>query len=410
MRREFRAQFDLEWLAPLGFENSYEVAVRRELATRLGLRSIADLVPHADELRFAFGYEFTEREDGLRGLRRRYGLQPASLVQMQQNLKYKAAGDGSIDVLDVYTTDGLIEVYDLVVLDDPLGVFPPYEAAALVRGATLRRFPELSRRLARLAGTLDESTMRGLNRRVEVDGESVESVARGFLTQLGVVGGETGFALAGTRERGLWATLRDNRAELGRRTLEHLGLVGWALTLSVLVAIPLGLWVEGRRSQAETIIRAVGVLQTIPSIALLAFMIPLLGVGTAPAIAALFLYGLYPIVRNTFTGVRDADPDAVRSARALGMSTGQVLRQVRLPLAAPVILAGVRTAAVISVGTATLAAFIGAGGLGAPIVAGLQLNDTAIILSGALPAALLALGVDALLGQVERALRPPGVR
>ena len=384
--------------------------VRRELAAKYGLRSIADLVALDDELRFAFGYEFTEREDGLRGLRRRYDLQPASLVQMQQNLKYAAAGEGSIDVLDVYTTDGLIEVHDLVVLDDPLGVFPPYEAAALVRGETLREFPALSARLTRLSGSLDEVTMRGLNRRVEVDQESVEAVARDFLVRLGVVrGASTGLETA-LRDRGLWATFRDNRAELLRRTLEHLALVGGALILSVLLALPLGLWLEGRRSQAETIIRGVGVLQTIPSIALLAFMIPLLGVGTAPALAALFLYALYPIVRNTFTGVRDADPDAVRSARALGMDPGQVLRQVRLPLAAPVILAGIRTAAVISVGTATLAAFIGAGGLGAPIVAGLQLNDTSLILSGALPAALLALGVDALLGQVERWLRPPGVR
>jgi osmoprotectant transport system permease protein len=153
----------------------------------------------------------------------------------------------------------------------------------------------------------------------------------------------------------------------------------------------------------------VGATQTIPSIALLAFMIPLFGVGPLPAVVALWIYSLFPMLRNAYTGVRDAGPDAVPSARALGMTEGQVLRRIRLPLAAPVIMAGVRTAAVLTVGTATLAAFIGAGGLGVPIVSGLQLADTTVLLSGALPAALLALGVDGLLGLLERRLRPRGL-
>ena len=198
----------------------------------------------------------------------------------------------------------------------------------------------------------------------------------------------------------------DERGALLQRTLEHLGLVFGALSLSILVAVPLGLVLERHSGRAENVIRGVGILQTIPSIALLAFMIPLLGVGAQPAIAALFLYGLYPIVRNTFTGVRDAGPAAAQSATALGMTPRQVLVHVKLPLAVPVILAGIRTAAVICVGTATLAAFIGAGGLGEPIVAGLQLDDAAIILSGALPAAVLALLVDGLLALVEWSLRP----
>jgi osmoprotectant transport system permease protein len=172
--------------------------------------------------------------------------------------------------------------------------------------------------------------------------------------------------------------------------------------------VPLGLLLEGAPRRAEAVIRGVGVLQTIPSIALLAFMIPLLGIGLRPALVALFLYSLYPILRNTYTGVRDAAPEAVAAARALGMTSGQVLRHVRLPLAAPVVMAGIRTAAVINVGTATLAAFIGAGGLGDPIAAGLALSDTRMILSGALPAALLALGVDAVLGVVERGVTPGG--
>jgi osmoprotectant transport system permease protein len=212
-----------------------------------------------------------------------------------------------------------------------------------------------------------------------------------------------------SNEGSLIAYLWNRRAEILRLTIRHLLLVALSLAAAVTTAVPLGLLLERARGGAETVIRAIGLLQTIPGIALLAFMLPLIGIGVAPALAALYLYSLYPILRNTFTGVRDASPDAVAAARALGMTPLQVLRLVRLPLAAPVILAGIRTAAVINVGTATLAAFIGAGGLGDPIVAGLALADTRMILSGAIPAALLALVVDAVLGLVERAVKPGGL-
>ena len=203
----------------------------------------------------------------------------------------------------------------------------------------------------------------------------------------------------------LWA----NRHTLALRTGEHILLAGFALGLGILVAIPLELVLERKRKTAEPIIRAVATTQTIPSIALLAFMIPMFGVGVLPAVIALWIYSLFPILRNTYSGLRDAAPQAVEAARALGMTERQVLRCVRLPLAAPVIMAGVRTSGVITIGTATLAAFIGAGGLGVPIVSGLQMADTTIILSGALPAAILALGVDGLLGLVERWIKPRGL-
>ena len=188
--------------------------------------------------------------------------------------------------------------------------------------------------------------------------------------------------------------------------LQHLLLVALALGAAILVALPLALALERARGIAEPVIGALGVLETIPSIALLAFMIPLFGIGVKPALVALWIYALYPIVRSAYSGVRDADPSAVEAAEALGMTPWQRLLSVRLPLAAPVIMAGIRTAAVITVGAATLAAFIGAGGLGEPIVAGLALADTSMILSGALPAAALALLVDGALALVERAVAP----
>lgn len=410
VRREFLQRWDLHWLAPLGFENAYEVAVPRAVAERHGLVTLSDLAPVSGQLDAAFGYEFSERDDGLPGLRDTYGLAFASVQRMQQTLKYQAAGAGEVDVLDVYSTDGRLLTYDLVVLEDDAGFFPPYQAAPLVRGATLERHPELAAALSLLADAFDEQRMRQLNLRLQEEGESPEVVARDALAELGLVDPEAGPAARPRRGEGsFFAYLWSRRGELGRRTGEHLGLTAAALLLGVLVSVPLGLFLEGRRTAAEPVIRAVGTTQTVPSLALLAFMIPLLGVGAVPAVVALWIYSLYPILRNTYTGVRDADPEAVAAALALGMTRRQALAWVRLPLAAPVIMAGVRTAAVITVGTATLAAFIGAGGLGEPIVTGLQLADTRMILSGAVPAALLALAVDGLLALLERLLRPAGL-
>ncbi|MCH7566284.1 MAG: ABC transporter permease [Nitrospirae bacterium] len=251
--------------------------------------------------------------------------------------------------------------------------------------------------------------MRGLNLRLQEHGEAVERVARDALQSLGLVG-KPEIEPRASKATGLADYLWANRAELTGRTIEHVGLSGLALALGILVAVPLGLVLERQRSVAELVIRVIGMTQTIPSIALLAFMIPLFGVGPLPAIVALWIYSIFPIVRNTYTGLRDAAPQAVEAGWALGMTGWQLLQSVRLPLAAPVIMAGVRTAGVITVGTATLAAFIGAGGLGVPIVAGLQLADTTIILSGALPAAGLALVVDGMLGLVERTVRPRGLQ
>jgi len=411
VRAEFLARWDLHWLAPLGFENAYEIAVRRAVAEQRGLRTLSDLAAVSADLKAAFGYEFAERDDGLPGLERTYGLRFASVQRMQQTIKYQAAGDGRVDALDVYTTDGRLLTYDLVVLDDDRGFFPPYQAAPLVRGEALAEHPEIGAVLSLLADSLDEDAMRALNLRLQEGGEEPAAVAHDALAGLGLLG-EDGAAGAPVPRRGdgsFLTYLVARRGALGRRTAEHLGLTAAALLLGILTAVPVGLLLERRRRFAEPAIRLVGLTQTVPSLALLAFMIPLLGVGARPAIVALWVYSLFPILRNTYTGVRDADPEAVAAALALGMTRGQVLVEIRLPLAAAVIMAGIRTAAVITVGTATLAAFIGAGGLGEPIVTGLQLADVRMILSGAVPAALLALAVDGLLAWVERRLRPAGL-
>ena len=407
VRQAFRERWDLHWLAPLGFENAYEIAVPRSVAEKHALRSISDLVPVASQLHAAFGYEFLERDDGLPGLERTYGLRFASTRGMQQALKYQAAGERRVDCLDVYTTDGRLLVHDLVVLEDDRAFFPPYEAAALVRGNTLQRHPQVAVVLSRLSGLLSEDAMRDYNRRLENDGAPLARVATQALEDLGVIEGAGTPMDTETLSQAPLSQFWQNRETIARHCLQHLVLALLGLLLGMLVAIPLALALSRAPATAEAVIRLIGTTQTIPSLALLAFMVPLFGVGALPAIIALWIYALFPILRNTYTGVRHADPAAVQAATALGMTPRQVLLQVRLPLAAPVILAGVRTAAVLTVGTATLAAFIGAGGLGELIVSGVQAVDTTLILMGAIPAALLAILVDALLGLLERRVRPP---
>ena len=404
----FAARYGVRWLPPLGFQNTYAIAVSRSTADRYDLRTLSDLARESSHLVAGFTPDFIGRSDGLPGLARVYGIRLRNVRPLAPAVKYRALADGAVDVADGYSTDGLLARYDLVTLLDDRHFFPPYEAAALVSPRLVRDRPDAIAVLTLLSGRLDETRMRRLNQRVEVAGEDVHRVASDALTELGLTNAPVTSAtsLASDTHEPFWRYMWNRRATIGALTLRHLFLVLIALGAAILVAIPLGLALERARTAAEPVVRALGVIQTVPSIAMLAFMIPLFGIGTVPALVALWLYALYPIARNTYTGVRDADPGAIEAAEALGTTAVQRLLWVRLPLAAPIIMAGVRTAAVITVGAATLAAFIGAGGLGEPIVAGLALADTRMILSGALPAAALALAVDGILALVERRVTP----
>jgi osmoprotectant transport system permease protein len=406
--REAAVRDGVRWLPPLGFENTYAIAVRRGLADSLHLATLSDLGRASATLRAGLTADFIGRPDGLPGLTKTYGIHFANLRALLPAIKYQALARGAVDIIDGYSTDGLVARYDLVVLDDDRRFYPPYQAAAIVGRDLQRVDPEAVLILTELSDRIDEPHMRQLNERVEVEGTAAAVVAHEALIALGLIDdslsrGPRGDRPTASTRSGAWlASLRAERDVIVSSTGRHVVLVTVSLAAAILVALPLGVLLTAAPRQAEGVIRAVGVLETIPGIALLAFMIPLLGIGVVPALVALFLYSLYPILRNAYTGVRDADPATVDAAVALGMTGRQVLLYVRLPLATPVIMAGVRTAAVLDVGTATLAAFIGAGGLGDPIVTGLALSDTGMILSGAVPAALLALAVDAVLALAER--------
>ena len=359
-----------------------------ETASRFGLRRISDLAG-LPRLRTGFSHEFRDRADGWPGLRQRYGL-PQTSSGIDHSLAYLALLEGDIDVTDAYSTDGDLLRYDLQVLEDDLGFFPAYLAAPLVR-TDLE--PDVKAALSALTNRLDDETMRALNAEVAVEERTFAQVARSFLLAQGLV------TTAEAQGPTLWETL-------GRNTLTHLKLTAIAVLAACVVGVSLALLVYRSPALSAGVLYVAGLLQTIPSIALLALMIPLAGVGQAPAIIALFLYSLLPIARNTITALITTDPLLQRVTRALGLTELERLRHVYVPLALPHMLAGVRIAAVVSIGTATLAAFIGAGGLGEPIVTGLALNDTALILQGAIPAALLALGAELIFELLERWLVP----
>ncbi len=389
--RRAMAERGLEVLAPLGFDNTYALVMKRQRAEALGIHAIDDLAAHP-ELRVVLSHEFLERSDGWPGLSASYRLElPVSGIE--HGLAYQALEQGTIDVTDAYSTDGEVERYDLTVLEDTRGFFPEYLAVPVVRGDLP---PGAVRALQPLAGRLDDATMQALNAAVVFEGRSFAEVANGFLAAEG---------LAESREAGgvLWRAL-------WRNTLQHLKLTVAALAASVVVALTLGLAVFRHRWLARGVVYGCGLLQTIPSIALLALMIPLLGIGPVPAIVALFLYSLLPTLRNTIAALTTVDPTLLRVAEAMGMTRAQQLRYVQVPLSLPTMLAGIRTAAVISIGTATLAAFIGAGGLGDPIVTGLALNDTGLILQGAVPAAVLAIATELAFEGLERAVLPGHLR
>jgi osmoprotectant transport system permease protein len=382
----------ISMLPGLGFSNSYALAMPRDLAAELDILRVSDLADHPG-LRTAVSHEFLERADGWPGLQRTYGL-PQEPEGIAHGLAYRAAAEGRLDLTDAYTTDGDLATWNLLVLEDDLDYFPDYLAVPLVSRDLPPRAREI---LSGLAGTIDEDRMRALNARAANDGESFSSIARSVV--------ETGRTKAPPEARG-----KGDAARLGQNLLTHLKLTGVALLFACIAGIALAAAVHDRPRAAQTVLYAAGLLQTIPSIALLALMIPLFGVGALPAIVALFLYSLLPILRSSVTALTTVDPLLNEVGEAMGMTPRQRLKHVLVPLALPHILSGLRIAAVISIGTATLAAFIGAGGLGEPIVTGLALNDTALILQGAVPAALLALVTELLFEGIERALVPPHLR
>ena len=391
LRSKFDNNYGLTWLKPFGFNNTYALAVRDTLPAQ----TISDLneIPH---LTIGFSHEFLNRNDGWPGLQRTYALHPSEVLGISHGLAYKALANGKIDVTDAYSTDGKLMAFHLKLLSDDRHYFPAYFAAPLIRQEALAKMPKLRSVLDELAGKLPDSTMIRLNSRVESAHEPIAKVASTFLHNSGLIGEKV--------------KTEKHIPPLLQKLWEHIQLTFIAVLLAIFIGVPLGMLITRYPRGASTVLTISGVIQTIPSLALLGFLIPLLGIGFTPAIIALFLYALLPIIRNTYSGLLSIDAKLINAARAMGMTSSQILWKLQLPLASELIMAGIRTATVINIGTATLAAFIGAGGLGEFILTGISLNDNKMVLKGAIPAALLALLADYLLHRVQKSLVPKGIR
>ncbi|HUP08917.1 MAG TPA: glycine betaine ABC transporter substrate-binding protein [Caldimonas sp.] len=400
-----------EWLAPrglkaavpLGFNDTYALAMREDRAAALGIRTISDLARAPADLRAGLSHEFLQRADGWPALKAAYHLPLEPGSGIDHGLAYEAIEAGRVDLIDAYSTDAKIGRYRLRVLEDDRGFFPRYEAVLLMRTA-IDPAP-----LRVLEGRIDASTMIALNAKVELDGLTFTDAARGFVESLATgaafasSGARTAADAQGSSRSGLWQ--RTFAPDFARLLAQHLLLVFGSLAGAVVVGVPLGIGAWRWRTAAPVLLGAVAALQTVPSLALLAVLIAMLGtIGFGPALVALFLYALLPIVRNTHAGLQGVPRGLAHAALSLGLTPPQTLRTVQLPLALPIVLAGVKTAAVINVGTATLAAFVGAGGFGERIVAGLAVNDTQAMLAGALPSAALALAVQGAFEVIERSL------
>jgi osmoprotectant transport system permease protein len=382
---------------PLGFNNGYALAMRDSEALRLNVRSISDLARHP-ALRLGLSQEFIGRADGWPGLSQAYGLAALHPTGLDHGIAYEAIAGGKIDLMDIYSTDAKIERFGLRVLDDDKLYFPRYDALLLYRLDLPQRLPEAWRAISALEGRIDQPLMIRMNAAAELEGRSFAAAAS-LLDKAAPVGA----APVGRRSLGdsLFA------ADFWPLTRQHLLLVFVSLAASIAIGVPLGVVAARMPAAGQVILAVVGVIQTIPALALLVFLIALTGsIGTAPTLVALSLYALLPIVRNTEAGLRDVAGGMRRAALALGLRPGQSLRHIELPLAVPTLLAGIKTSAVINVGTATIAAFIGAGGYGERIAAGLALNDNAMLLAGAIPAAALALLVQGAFELIERWCNP----
>lgn len=414
------APMGLQASVPLGFNNTYALAMRANHATAQNISRLSDLNAHPD-LRFGLSQEFIGRADGWPGLKKTYALPFATPRGLDHGLAYEALAQNQIDIIDIYSTDAKIGKYQMRVLADDAHYFPRYDAVLLHKADLPARLPKTWAAIAGLEGRISDETMRRMNAAAELQQQTFERVANGFLaggsqdkaiTQILAKAQQTGSTQAPAdtaAANSFWTKLVG--PDLGRLTREHLALVFLSLAVSIVVGVPLGI-LAARFSAAEAIILGVtGVLQTIPSLALLAILIPITGsIGLVPAFIALAVYALLPIVRNTHTAITQIPRGMRQAAQALGLTPPLILRLIELPLARPTILAGIKTSAVINVGTATIAAFIGAGGFGERIVTGLALNDNATLLAGAIPVAVLALMIEGAFALGERSFTPQALR
>ena len=375
-----------------GFNNTYSLAMRQDTAEKLQISKISHLKAHPD-LQVAFSHEFLNRQDGYPGLQKTYNLNFSNIRGIQHALAYNALSSNQIDLTDIYSTDAKVQSLGLKVLEDDLSFFTEYLPVALVKKGFKEKFPGAWASIQSLENSIDESTMINMNSKVDINKTPYEKVIADFIQP-----SSSSFQTSSLFSRVL------------QRTQEHILLVLIALLFSLLIGFPLGIIATENTVLEKIILNITSLVQTVPSLALLCFLIPFFGIGEISALIALILYGLLPIVINTFTGIKNIDNKYNEVAYALGLSWWEALIYIKIPIASPSILAGIKTSVIIGIGTATLSALIGAGGYGVPIMTGLALTDSSKIFEGAIPAAMMAIFANIILERINKILIPKGLK
>ena len=408
VKDRFLKKYQLVWSPPLGFENTYILAVRENDSRFKNISLTSELEGLSLPLRLAADHEFTERKDGWSLFSKQYQLhlKNKALLSMNSALMYSAIDNKKVDIIMAYSTDGRIKNYQLKTLKDDKNFFPSYLASYLTRKNILETYPEVKKTFKLLENQISQEEMIELNSQVDQLKKGISQTAQSFLIQKGILKTKP---LKETSNN-LISYYFQKRAYILKIFIEHLILIFTALILALIVSLPLSIWAVYNSRVEKTLFFLVNNLQTIPSIALLGALVPILGIGFAPAVTALFIYSLLPLVRNSFEGIKNIDNSYIEISAGLGLTKRQIVRYVQIPLALPVIIAGVRTSVVLLVGTATLAAFIGAGALGDPIFRGIATLDSRLIFMGAVPACLLAILLDKLFSILEQRLISKGLK
>jgi osmoprotectant transport system permease protein len=405
----FQEKWDINWSKSVGFNNTYALAVRKGNNKFKFIKKISELSGNMGSIKYAAPYEFMERKDGHAPFSNFYNLNfsKENITSMEAGLMYSAIIDQEVDMIIVYSTDGRIKTSNLKLLEDDKQFFPPYYVSYIYQNKTAKDHPPLQKAINLMEGLISQEEMVAMNDLVDRLKNDPYSVANNFLINKKIIDGDL---TSNNVNNNFFTYAYTKRQYLLKLLLEHLSISFSALLLGCIISLPLGIILTRYVSLSKIVFPIVNIIQTIPSIALLGFLIPIFGIGFYPAMTTLFLYSLLPLIRNTYSGILSIDKDYIEAAKGLGLTNFQILTKVEIPLALPIIIAGIRTATVIIVGTATLAALIGAGGFGDPIFRGVATVNSKLILIGAIPAALLAIFADKIIGYIERVLVSKGVR
>lgn len=410
VQERFSKNYNIMWSKPLGFNNTYTLAMRSDDSKFKNVSQISEIADLTPTLTLASPHEFLERNDGFPNFSKFYQLkfQDDKIKAMNSGLTYSALLNNKVDLIVSYSTDGRIKAYDLKTLEDDKKFFPVYEAAFLIRKETLTNYPQVKEAFGLLEGSLSEKEMIKLNDISDRLKVSPKVIARNWLISQGFIDGE--LDLQKNKPQSFFQFLKSKKNYLLKITKEHLLLSFGSLFIAILFSVPFGILISKNATLKNVSFPVINTVQTIPSLALLGFLIPLLGIGVVPAIVALVLYSILPIVRNTYTGISRVDKQYIEVSKGVGLTSWQILFYVEIPLALPTIIAGIRTSVVIVIGTATLSALIGAGGLGDPIFRGVSTLNHQLILLGAIPSALLAIFADRFINLIEARVVSKGIK